>query len=166
MHPQQFDETRPQARSRWGLVILSVLAIGLYLLTSRPAPAWEGWKTDYDQAMAQAASEQTHVLVAFYMDGCAYCEAMDKTVLNRSEVRAALEPYIPVRVNLGQHIELASRYGVAGAPTFAVLAASGKLLDMSVGYQPPADFIGFLQRAASPRRGGDERAPGVPTGNP
>ena len=131
--------------------MLLVGMAGLYLATNRTAPPWEGWGTDYALAMRTAATSKANVLVGFYMDGCAYCDAMDRDVLNQPAVETAMESYIPVRVDIVRHRELAGRLGAVGAPTYAALAADGTVLGMTVGYQPAETFIKFLQRAAAVR---------------
>lgn len=135
---------------RW-LLLLGVVA-AVYFSKPGSAPNFDGWETSYDQAMTKAAARNENVLIAFYMNGCGYCDAMDRVVLNQPAVRSSLERFVPVRINMEQARQVANRYGVMGAPTFAVVTPSGAILDMAVGYQPEDEFIGFLEHNAGRTR--------------
>ncbi len=141
--------TEKQRTFPWGLAALLVCVLALYVWTDRPTPALAGWETNFERALAEAAARDKKVLVAFYMNGCPYCVAMDRTVLGTEAVRSAIKTYVPVRVNMEEQRELSNRYAVFGAPTFAVLDAEGRLLTRSEGFQAAETFIKFLERAST-----------------
>ena len=130
------------------LLVLMTLAVG-YLATRRPnVPV--GWGEDLDAALAQATTSDRRVLIAFYMRGCAPCEIMDRDVLPARNVRKALESLVPVRLNVEEAAEVASRYGVYAAPTYVVTDSKGSLVATVMGYHTEDEFIDFLARASSP----------------
>ena len=137
---------RSDGRNRWGPALLLAGMAALYFVTTRPAPIPEGWGTDYGAAFAEAAAEDRKVLIAFYMQRCPPCTAMDRMVLSTSAVKSALAAYIPVRVDVDEQRELANRFEVLATPTYAVVDAEGGVLARCEGYQPVETFIKFLTR--------------------
>ncbi len=154
MHDELENSNPPKTDRRlpWGWLLLLGFMATIYLSKPGSAPNFDGWETTYDQALTKAAASNENVLIAFYMNGCGYCDAMDRTVLNQPAVRSSLEQFVPVRINMEQAREVANRYGVMGAPTFAVVTPNGAMLDMAVGYQPEEEFIGFLEHNAGRTR--------------
>lgn len=137
---------RRSGLSRWGPTFLLLGVMALYLVATRSAPALEGWGTDFDTALAQAAASDRRVLVAFNMRGCPPCTMMDRMVLGKRAVRSALEGYVPVRVDVDQQRLLASRFQVFSTPTYAVIDRAGNLVARSEGYQSTNTFVKFLER--------------------
>ncbi len=151
----QSEGKRSVGRSRWGPALLFGGVAALYFVTTRPSPVSEGWGTDYRAARAEAArtagskSDGRKVLIAFYMDGCPPCAAMDRLVLSTAAVRSALDAFVPVRVDVDKERELANQFEVLGTPTYAVVDADGGILAKCEGYQPVAAFMKFLAGSAT-----------------
>ncbi len=154
------------SRTRWGpTLLLTALAVLYFFVATRSTPVPEGWGSDFDAALAQAAVEDRNVVIAFNMRGCPPCRAMDRTVLPDPAVRSALEGYIPVRADVDEQRELANRFGVQGTPTYAVVGSDGRLLTKCSGYQPVKTFVGFLELASTrARRDSAATAPHQPSG--
>lgn len=149
------------------LWLLVLFLGGLYVLLPSSANIPKGWGVDFDEALAQAVSSNRKLLVAFHMRGCPPCSAMDRTVLGTREVRSAIanKDFIPVRVDVEQHLALANRIGVLATPTYAVIDANGGLLAQCAGYQSSTKFIQFLQRASAlPANDTGSAAPSRPGG--
>ena len=125
------------------------LAALYFFVATRSTPVLEGWGSDFDAAIVQAAVEKRNVVIAFNMQGCPACVAMDRTVLSNAAVRSALEGYIPVRVDIDEQRQLAYQFGVQGTPTYAVVDGDGRLLTTCTGYQPVKTFVRFLERAST-----------------
>lgn len=150
MH-DEFENSSPPKTDRrlpWGWLLILGFMATIYLSKPGGDPNFDGWETSYEQALTKAAASNENVLIAFYMNGCGYCDAMDRTVLNQPAVRSSMERFVPLRINMEQAREVANRYGVMGAPTFAVVTPNGAILDMAVGYQSEAVFISFLDQNA------------------
>jgi thioredoxin-related protein len=141
---QQSPTPSTTRRFRWGPALLVICVLAFYYVMTRPPPIPEGWGTDFDAAMAEAAATDKRLVVAFSMHGCAPCVAMDRSVLPDKRVREALEAYIPVRVEIDRQMDVAARFGIFGAPTYAVIDAMGSVLAGCEGYQPVDQFIKFL----------------------
>ncbi len=140
--------SKPSFIMSWSPILLVLALLGLYFVTSRPSEPPAGWGQDYHQAVAQAAKTDRQVVVAFYMDGCPPCSAMDRTVLRTPEVRKSLSNFVPVRVDVNRDFQLANQFGVYGTPTYAVLNADEKLVAKCEGMQSTEAFVQFLARAA------------------
>lgn len=147
----QTDTPRRQRGPRLTWLLLLAGAFTLYLLSGRQTAALEGWGADFEAALQEAARTNRPVLAAFYMAGCPYCAAMDRTVLSARAVQPALSDFIPVRISLDDRPDLADRYGVSGVPAFAILDSDGKVMAQTSGYQPVEAFLAFLESAGRDR---------------
>ena len=162
---RRFNAPRERRLRDWTPVLFAAALVALYYVTTQTGSSLESWSTDYTATMAQAASTDRMVLVAFYSEGCPSCAAMNRGVLNSPAVREALAGFIPVKVNVACERKLANSLGVVGTPTYAVLDARGKLLAWCDGYQPVDQFVRFLGRASSPRpHGPSSTGPALPNG--
>lgn len=147
------DEVTTPARPRkgdlrrWSPAVLAVLVVTFYYLSTRPAPALEGWMTEFAPAQAEAAATNRSMLVQFTLPGCPPCVAMKRTVLNQKPVIKALSDFVPVHIDASKEPELATRYGVFTAPAYAVVDATGTLLAKVDGFVQVDEFVAFLARA-------------------
>ncbi len=133
--------------ARWTPLLAVVGLVCLYFLALRPASTLAEWSTDYETALSRAATDQRRVLLAFHMDGCAPCSAMDRIVLGSGAVREQLGAFIPIRVDTAIHHDLANEFRVLGTPTYAIVDSRGHVVSRCEGYQPVKTFVSFLQRA-------------------
>jgi thioredoxin-related protein len=148
--PWEPDDLEPPRRgSRWTPIVIIGCAFALYWVMTRPAPALEGWRTDYPSALAEAEAGNRKVLLAFHMQGCPPCNLMIRQVLNTAQVKAALEGFIPVRVDADRDAATPARYAVQGTPTYIVTDPGGTPLAMTAGYVPVDAFVAFLKQASA-----------------
>ncbi len=150
---QQLEVRPKQGRSRLGTLIFIGAVLAVFSALNRPAPALEGWGTDFDAAVAESAATDRPVLVAFSMERCGPCAAMATSVLPSEEVRATLGSFVPVYIDVDVQREVANRYSVRATPSFAVMDKEGRVLAQCSGYQPVEEFVAFLDRAASQAEG-------------
>ncbi len=142
------SHSRAGRLGRWTTPFLGLLLAVLVYAATRPLPPLKGWMNDYGAALATATATDRRLLVAFHMRRCPPCVAMDRSVLGTGAVRLALEDYVPVRLNVDEQRELANRFQVVATPTYAVVDPRGGLIAVAEGFQPAADFVRFLTRAA------------------
>jgi thioredoxin-related protein len=133
----------------------------LYIVMTRPAPPPEDWGSDYEAALAAAATGDRKVLVAFHLSGCPPCYAMNRLVLGTQEVRAALDGYVPIQLDGHEHKELANRLGVVGAPTYVIVDAEGRVLAKCDGYHSVSAFVTFLKGSSPSPGAGTDQAEGA-----
>jgi len=145
--PQPFQlGSRPRSSSA-RLVTLVVILIALYTVFSRSAGSPRGWGSDFAAASTEARGTGRRLVVAFHMQGCPPCAAMDRSVLGSRTVQNALKHFVPVRVDLMNERELSNRLGVFATPTYAVLESDGTMVTYTEGFQPVEKFVQFLERA-------------------
>lgn len=137
-------------RSSWRFALYAGAFVTLYLFAARSAPPPVGWGDDFEAAMAEAASTNRPVVVAFHAPHCPPCKAMERKVLGKPAVGKALEGFIPVRVNTPDRPDLSRRFDVYATPMVAVIDAKGKVLSKFMGYKDVEEFVSFLNSASQP----------------
>ncbi len=112
--------------------------------------AW--FRGDVPQAIAEAGSRNTLVMVEFFTDWCTWCRRLETETFADPDVRRELAGIVPVRVDAEKDgAELARKLGVDGYPTMVFLGPDGNEVDRIVGYLPPDRFLEQLRLI----RGGD-----------
>ena len=84
------------------------------------------------------------VLVDFYADWCGPCRTMGE-ILKDMKMTASQNGASIVKVNVDQHRELASQFGVASLPTMLVFK-DGKMIDRQVGLTDKKRIASLLTR--------------------
>lgn len=103
------------------------------------------WRADLAAARAEAAQSGKPVFAYFTAEWCPPCQRLKSTTWASRDVERALAGYVPVKVDVDAHADLAQRYNVNGIPAFFVLDADGAVRK----HAPPAalgpeDFIAWL----------------------
>jgi len=132
-----------------GYILVGVILLAGYFWLTKPAQPLLGWEDDFQSARQQANDLQKPMLLAFYMEGCGPCQAMDRRVLPQDEVTQALKDFIPVRLDAMKERELANRYGVYGTPTFTVVQPDGQMVAKCSGYYSTEEFVAFIEGATA-----------------
>jgi thiol:disulfide interchange protein len=105
------------------------------------------WTTNYKAALAQAKTQNKHVLLDFTgSDWCPNCQLLDKEVLSQPSFKVfADKNYLLVTVDFpeqkqlpddvkAQNDQLQKQFHVDGFPTLVVVNANGKELGRQLGY--------------------------------
>lgn len=133
---------------------LAAFTVGAAALVSTAfATTLEGWSTDLDAAMKQAAKEDKAVLVEFTgSDWCPPCIMMRKKVFSKPAfVKKASEDYILVELDFprgdqelsAKHQPIAEKYNIEGFPTVVLLNSEGKEFNRFYASEYP-EVDGFL----------------------
>lgn len=123
---------------------IAVLATSSLAQAPRPA--------DPNLAAAQqlAAQQNKLVLLHFGAPWCGPCVQMERAVLSRPDVMAALESrFVVVKVDVDQQPELAERFKVERIPADCVLTPEGEVVHTRTGPALPEDYVGQLYQVAS-----------------
>jgi thioredoxin-like negative regulator of GroEL len=120
--------------------ILSLLmAGGLAAHAELPAD----WSTNCADVLSSAETAQRAALVYFTASWCGPCKLMTRLILTDPVIVQSLSNVDHVAVDIDEHSDLASKYGVQAVPTF-ILLSSGQEVDRSTGFQSVADFFRWL----------------------
>lgn len=80
------------------------------------------------------------VLVDFYASWCGPCQMLTPVL---EEIAETYDDITILKVNVDDHMELASRYGIQSIPLL-YLFKDGKLVDSRLGYQNKNQLLKFL----------------------
>ncbi|TWT48489.1 DUF255 domain-containing protein [Botrimarina hoheduenensis] len=127
------------------------------LLTATTATHAENaipWRTDLRAAMAEAQQSNKLVLLHFWTESCGPCRLLDQRVFTQPGMAGAITAnYVPVKVNAGEHPELAQSYGVTRVPTDVVADSQGQVIRSYVSPATPMAYLGVLTEMAVAQRG-------------
>lgn len=119
-----------------------------------------GWTTDWEAATARAASEEKPMFAVFSATWCGPCQAMVKGIYPQQEVRAALESWVPIYIDVDKHEELAQRYGVSSLPTMVYLNADQSEINRTVGAISKVEkMVDLLKTKGGAKYEGGSRSP-------
>jgi len=112
--------------------------------------------SDFATGLERASAERRPVLAYFTANWCGYCKKMDRTTWKSPDVIERLAGLVAVRVDVDETqprngqagADVASRYGVRGTPTLAVLDSNGKVLARTSGYLDESQLLEWLDRSA------------------
>ncbi|MGK0176660.1 MAG: protein disulfide-isomerase [Zhongshania aliphaticivorans] len=109
--------------------------------------AGDGWKTNFEAALAEAKSQGKHVLVDFTgSDWCGWCIKLDKEVFSQNAFKQfADDELVLVEIDFprkkqqseelaAQNEKLVEQFGIRGFPTILLLSPEGELLEKT-GYK-------------------------------
>jgi thioredoxin-related protein len=136
------------------LIVLAALVIGGGVFAA------EGWKTDFEDAKAEAKAKNKHILIDFSgSDWCHWCVKLDKEVFTQAAFKGyAKDNLILVLADFPsdkskqsaeqrkQNEQLAKEFGVRGFPTVFILSPEGKVVGKT-GYQAggPEKYIEHIK---------------------
>src|SRR3954452_11338201 len=81
------------------------------------------WRHDFTAATAEAKQSGKPLFLYFTASWCGPCQEMRRTTWSDAEVERALAAYVPVKIDVDEHPDLARRYRVDEFPTFMVQSA-------------------------------------------
>lgn len=146
--PNTESTATPKSKSSTSMFILIALALVVGLMMnerfSSVASAVD-WGKDLPTAIATAKSESKPVLLNFSAPGCGYCVQMESEVIPQKDVLAAIEDYIPVKLDANTNQEAAARYDIYALPAYVIVDGNGTKLAMVDGFQPVDRFKLFLE---------------------
>jgi thiol-disulfide isomerase/thioredoxin/YHS domain-containing protein len=145
-----------------GLFFLAVLASAGIAGSAQPGV---NWHNDLDSARKLAAQTNRLVLVHFWSKNCGSCVQMERVTFSQPEVGKSLEAtFVPVKIDANQFPKIAQQYGINRVPTDLVLTPDGNVVNSSIGFYPPAQYVDRLNQIAAAARRGPGGSP--PSGTP
>lgn len=120
-----------------------------------PASAQQAvrWQVDLDAAKRHALQTNRMVLVHFWASWCVPCKEMEREVLSKPEVMAALSTdYVPVKVNADHFPHTCRQYNVSVLPTDIIITPQGQLIEKMDGAMGLAKYLARLNQVAAVAR--------------
>jgi thiol:disulfide interchange protein len=102
------------------------------------------WRADFAAAQRESAAASKPVLLYLTADWCGPCQELKHTTWADKSVEQALRSYVPVKVDVDQHADLAMRYGSNSIPRYVVLDKDGNIVKANEGVLDPREFIAWL----------------------
>jgi len=103
------------------------------------------WRKDFATAQAEALRLHKPMLLDFMATWCGPCQEMAATTWSDPKAAAALQNWIPVRIDIDQNHELASRYSINVVPTLVLLDDKGTVITFSEGAMNPDEFLAWIR---------------------
>lgn len=114
------------------------------------------WIEDYDRGLRIAQEENRPILVDFWAPWCRPCIEMDARVFSRSDVVDAIEPFVPVKLNVDipEYSDLKiNTFGSHALPYYIFLHPDGTPTGVDVEYAVSVEeFLDAVRRAAESKR--------------
>ena len=126
------------------LVALGVVIITSLLTHLLQAKERIPWRSDLAAATVEAQKQNKPLFLYFTASWCEPCQRLKTTTWADPDVESALAEYVPVKIDIDEHPEIAKKYPSDGIPHFVVLQQDGSVLKDSVGAVPSGEFIAWL----------------------
>lgn len=103
------------------------------------------WRRDLDAARREAKQTGKPILVEFFAIWCGACKRMDEQTFTDPKVLREMGQWIPVKMDMDQHPDLAASYRINGVPTLVFLDPDGHLITTLVGFAGPDEVLGLMK---------------------
>lgn len=111
--------------------------------------AENSWHSSFLDAQREAQATGRPILIHFYSPACGPCRMMNRDVFSQQEVTdLALKYYVPVKVDIWQDKQTASRFRISAVPAEIIASAEGVVLERRIGAVNLQKYKAFLSNAA------------------
>lgn len=121
----------------------SFLGAGLTLLAMgcapEPAPAIP-WRESFPLALEAAHDTGKPMLVYFNADWCGICRRVERETFSDPRVKVALQPFIPVKVDIDRQPWLAQKFQIDAVPAYLKIDGGGSAMGHALGYKSPGEM--------------------------
>lgn len=135
-----------------GKILLSALSLGMVIMVMLAGCAstesegnsfpinWVG----YEEGMQLAKQQGKPVMINFYSTWCSACKTMDRTVFEDPQIVETSKQFVNIKVNVGNHQEIGSKYGIYATPTTIILDSRGNEIRSVLGSSSAGHFHQYM----------------------
>jgi thiol:disulfide interchange protein len=106
------------------------------------------WRKTLAEAKREAAANHKPVLAYFTASWCGPCQRLKRETWPDAKVQAALtDRFVPVKIDVDEHADLAQEFGVTSIPRMQVIQPDGTLGPSRAGFISPDELTRWLQGA-------------------
>lgn len=150
-------ERRSVLRIPAGAIGIAMIILTLYFSRPPPLPVVGGpsWRTDYAQALVEAARDKKPVIIDFWATWCAACRELDDQTYSSPEFAKAVESgqFMLIKYDMTDMSSpgaeaLARCHRIKGLPTVIFMDREGRVdtgLTLT-GFEPPGEFLKRMKR--------------------
>jgi len=101
----------------------------------------------WDEIIAMAQEQDTHIVIDFYATWCGPCKMLDSQVYNVPDVVQTMSSLINFKVDVDkeEYKELTKLFKVSAMPTVVVCRKDGSEIDRFLGFRPAPIFLSTLK---------------------
>jgi thioredoxin-related protein len=126
------------------ILAVSALPVWADLIAGDKLP----WRTDYNAGRREAKEKDRPIVLYFHTDPCKWCEKLEtETFRDPAVVKLLRKRFILIIVDAEKEPQLVQYLRIAAFPTLVLAKPDGKILGTVEGYQEPAKFKKYLERA-------------------
>lgn len=117
----------------------------LFAMGCAPEPAsFIPWRDSFPLAFEAARATGKPMLVYFNADWCTICRRVEREAFSDPRVEAAIQPFIPVKVDIDRHPWLAQKYQIDAVPAYLKIDGKGTASGHALGYKSPGEMESLL----------------------
>lgn len=106
------------------------------------------WMTSFEDAQKMALATDKLMLVDFWAIWCGPCKQMDAESWSQDEVALLMQNFVPVKIDIDSHQQLAMQYDVEAIPFLFIMDGNGKVLYKEMSYKDKNQVIDLLKKYA------------------
>ena len=136
-----------ERRSYKGLIVLTAVMMAIVVIRPLLQPKERiPWRTDLVAAKAEAQSSNKRLFLYFTATWCGPCQSLKHTLWADANVERAMQNFVPVKIDVDEHPEIAQSYASDGIPHFVVTSPEGKKMHEETGTMEVGEFLRWLER--------------------
>lgn len=103
------------------------------------------WSESFPMAFEAARASGKPMLVYFNAAWCGVCRRVERGAFIDPDVAAAMEAFVPVRIDVDRQPGLAQKYQIDAVPAYLKIDAQGKRIGHALGYKTSGEMTALLK---------------------